>query len=191
MKLGHFEYNAGNEGDHVYLLMNHLYAALQFSIKVNTDYNQLRTIKLTKLELQSTISATATVTATLTPNGDGTSPLSISQSLISGNSSWLTVYDGEEQVLDDITPLDLACFAAPGSDNKSFKMRTTYNVYDRKGNLIRKESTAENTLTLKFDSEKTALVAGEKYTFNLTVNPTYLYVLSDPDLDNPTVTVSN
>ena len=26
---------------------------------------------------------------------------------------------------------------------------------------------------------------------NLTVNPTYLYVLSEPDLDNPTITVEN
>jgi hypothetical protein len=27
-------------------------------------------------------------------------------------------------------------------------------------------------------------------TLLLTVNPTYLYVLSDPDLDNPTITVN-
>jgi hypothetical protein len=65
-------------------------------------------------------------------------------------------------------------------------METTYNVYDRKGNLIRKDCKAKNVLNLPTGG----LTRGQKYTFNLTVNPTYLYVLSDPDLDNPTITVN-
>ena len=30
------------------------------------------------------------------------------------------------------------------------------------------------------------MVAGDVYTLRITVKPTFLYVLSDPDLDNPT-----
>ena len=79
--------------------------------------------------------------------------------------------------------------------NTQFEMTATYNVYDRNGNLIRKDCEAKNVLKLtKSDSDQIlpgGLAHGQKYTFNLTVNPTYLYVLSDPDLDNPTVTINN
>ena len=64
-------------------------------------------------------------------------------------------------------------------------MVTTYDVYDRKGNLIRENSEATNKLP------NLAAVRGQKVQVNLTVNPTYLYVLSDPDLDNPTITIDN
>ena len=191
MKLGNFKYNADTEGDYIYLLMNHLYSALQFHFIIDSNYRQLRRIKLTKMELQATTSATTTVKATLTPNDNGTSPLSVTQTEHAGTGQWVTIYEGAEQELDVITPLEFVAFAAPGANNKTFNLKTTYNVYDRNNNLIRKR-TAENKLTLSFaDTEKTTLAAGEKHTFNLTVNPTYLYVLSDPDLDNPTVTVSN
>ena len=58
-------------------------------------------------------------------------------------------------------------------------------VYDRKGNLIRKGCEATNKIP---DLEASR---GQRVQLNLTVNPTYLYVLSDPDLDNPTVKVEN
>ena len=85
----------------------------------------------------------------------------------------------------------MAC-VAPSATNTVYMLRTTYNVYDSKGNLIRKDCQAENKLTLSFEKHqgKTSLDVGEKYTFNLTVNPTYLYVLSDPDLDNPSLKVN-
>jgi hypothetical protein len=193
MTLGCFGYNAGTDGDHIYLLMDHLYAALQFNMTINSNYRQLRRIKLTKMELKAT-SNKVNVVATLTPNETGTSPLAISQSQTEVAGDWVTIYEGDEQEpeqeLDVSIPCKYAVFAAPGSANKTFNLKTNYNVYDRQNNLIGKR-TAENKLTLSFaDTEKTALVAGEKYTFNLTVNPTYLYVLSDPDLDNPTVTVN-
>jgi len=38
-------------------------------------------------------------------------------------------------------------------------------------------------------SGQTVSKRGWKYAVNLTINPTYLYMLSDPDLDNPTVVV--
>jgi hypothetical protein len=189
MKLGNFKYNADNEGDHIYLLMNHLYAALQFRMTIDSEYRQLRKIKLTKLELQSPNWEKVTVKATLTPNENGTLPLAINQTPTTGVGAWKTLYSGSEKELDPTTPQEFLAFVAPGVGNKTFKMRSTYNVYDRYDNLIG-ERTAENVLTLKFEENKEALAAGEKYTFNLTVNPTYLYVLSDPDLDNPTVVVN-
>jgi hypothetical protein len=67
----------------------------------------------------------------------------------------------------------------------------TYDVYDKKNNLVRKDCKASNTVRL---SDIIPYFPGVqrswKYGINMTVNPTYLYVLSDPDLDNPTMVVN-
>ena len=34
------------------------------------------------------------------------------------------------------------------------------------------------------------LKAGELFTVNLLIKPTFLYVMSEPDLDNPTIVVN-
>ena len=69
------------------------------------------------------------------------------------------------------------------------KLISTYDVYDKKGNLVRQGCTATNTLNLSMFSGQTEAKRGCRYTIDLTINPTYLYVMSDPDLDNPTVKV--
>ena len=79
----------------------------------------------------------------------------------------------------------------PGQ-NTSFYLRSTYNVYDLKGNLVREGCEAVNTIDLRslFKITATQLQRGHMYSVTLTVNPTYLYVLSEPDLDNPTVKIN-
>ena len=64
-------------------------------------------------------------------------------------------------------------------------LKTTYDVYDRKGNLVRKDCEVYNNLTSLLSSITPQ--AGYKYTLNLVVKPTYLYHLSDGDIDNPTI----
>lgn len=56
---------------------------------------------------------------------------------------------------------------------------STYDVYDKKGNLTRENCTATN----KLPSSKTNIGIGVQDSITLTVNPSYLYVLSDPDQD--------
>ena len=65
-----------------------------------------------------------------------------------------------------------------------------YDVYDKKGNLVRQDCVAQNVLRLRalFDGF-TEVFTGTRYNVYLTIKPTYLYVLSDPDLDNPTMVV--
>jgi len=43
-KLGSFSYNAGTEGDHLYVLLDHLYAALHLRLNIAEGYSELRTI---------------------------------------------------------------------------------------------------------------------------------------------------
>ena len=59
------------------------------------------------------------------------------------------------------------------------------------GNLIRKDCQAENTIDLrKWFGNDLMTTRGHSYSLTITVLPTYLYVLSDPDLDNPTLTIN-
>ena len=188
IKQGAFAYDAQNHGTFIYLLIDHLYAALQLNMNISPEYNALRTIKLTKLTLKSnSVTKTVNMTVELTPNTENTLPFtSLTLSPTSTDGKTVEIYNGEEQTLEETTDLMFLACTAPISTNTQFEMETTYNVYDRKGNLIRKGCTAKNVLILPTGG----LTRGQKYTFNLTVNPTYLYVLSDPDLDNPTITVN-
>ena len=80
---------------------------------------------------------------------------------------------------------------------RNLVMTWKYDVYDTNtkdnpaGNRVRTDCTATNTLRM---SEAiygfTQFERCKKYTVNVTVNPTYLYVMSDPDLDNPEMKVN-
>ena len=131
----------------------------------------------------------------MTSNETNTSPLAITYVATTEDGKEIELYNGKgkgengedvEKELEVDKYLQFLACTVPLSANTQFVMSATYNVYDRKGNLIRKACTAENVLNLPTGG----LARGQKYTFNLTVNPTYLYVLSDPDLDNPTITVN-
>ena len=76
-------------------------------------------------------------------------------------------------------------------------LTSTYDVYDKnatpehpEGNLIRKDCQATNTLDISrlFDRH-TVANSGVRYTVNITIKPTYLYVLSEPDLNSPMMEV--
>jgi hypothetical protein len=194
IELGKFSYNA-EDGTFIYLLIDHLYAALQLNMNINSDYNALRTIKLTKLTLKSnSVTKTYKVTATMTSNETNTSPLAVAYVATTEDGKEIELYNGKgkgengediEKELEVDKYLQFLACTVPLPANTQFEMTATYNVYDRKGNAIHMGRTAKNVLNLT-----SGLARGQKYTFNLTVNPTYLYVLSDPDLDNPTVVVN-
>ena len=174
----------GDDNYKIYILMDHLYAAALFRLKIDAEYAQLRTIKLKTMTLRTDCESVI-ATISLTHNDTGASPISGVVFALSGSSKDFLVFNSDAgTALDKDTPVDInTCFAPTLSNNLT--MVTTYDVYDRKGNLIRENSTATNKLP------DLAAVRGQKVQVNLTVNPTYLYVLSDPDLDNPTITIEN
>ena len=187
LKEGQFSWSTPMEEVETYkisLLMDPLYAAALFRLKIDAEYASLRTIKLKTMTL-STDNGSVNATISLTHNTTGASPISNVNFAASGSSDAVLVFNSDTgTALDKDTPVDInACFA-PTLSNK-LTIVTTYDVYDRKGNLIRENSTATNKLP------DLAAVRGQKVQVNLTVNPTYLYVLSEPDLDNPTITVEN
>ena len=187
LKEGQFSWSTPMEEVETYnisLLMDHLYAAAQFRLKIDAEYASLRTIKLKTMKL-ITDKASVNATISLTHNTTGVSPITGVTYTPSGTSSTTEIYNNDEgTALDKTTPLSInACFAPELSDNLT--LVSTYDVYDSKGNLIRQDCTATNKLP------NLNAVRGQRVLLNMTVNPTYLYVLSDPDLDNPTITIGN
>jgi len=211
IKAGQFEVYAkravmGSEGspeggNHIFLLFDHLYSSLRFRFIVDPVYAALRTIKLRKLELTSYddqrggVRSKYNATITLQSNSTGASPV-VSVSFEPDNTSAYVsqapIFDGEVSIPVYPNPPTefMGCFV-PG-DYTSFKLRSTYDVYDYPdGNLIRQGCQAESTidLTKKFGND-VHVTRGHCYSYTITVQPTYLYVLSEPDMDNPTVTVN-
>lgn len=192
IKLGKFSF-AGAVQDHnfINLLMDHLYAGIKLQMTIDGEYTQLRTIKIRKLELKSTKS-TAQAVVTLASNTENNDPVqSVTYSSLSGTERIVTFFESTEGVAlnaDNITtprPLEAMCCFVPNNEsmNHVLTLVTTYDVYDKNGNRIG-ERTASNKLP---DMEAGR---GDCVTLSMNVRPTYLYVLSDPDLDNPTITVN-
>ena len=159
------------------LLMDHLYAAAQFRLKIDAEYASLRTIKLKTMTLR-TVKGSVNATIALTHNDTGASPISNVTYDASGSSDAVVIFNSDEGVaLDKTTLLTINSYFVPTlSDNLT--LVSTYDVYDSKDNLIRQDCTATNKLP------DLSAVRGQRVLLNMTVNPTYLYVLSDPDLDN-------
>ena len=183
LKEGKFSWFIANANDNffMYLLLDHLYASVNFNLKIHGDYAQLRTIKLKTMTLSAN-KASVNAQVTLTHNTEGTTPITAVSYTSGGTSCEAQIFnDAKGQALSSMTPIAVsACFAPTLSG--SLTLVSTYDVYDSQGNLIRVNCSATNKIPNLNASR------GQRVQLNLTVNPTYLYVLSDPDLDNPTVT---
>ena len=184
--------------NYLYFLFDHLYAALNISMRVNGDYHALRHIKLKRLRLRTETSTGVSpyktdVTITLRANNTGTNPISdsdISYDNIIDSPTEGTIYNNNEGYpLTTDYSLFLGHFMPQGVSK--FILTSVYDVYDTKDNLIRKDCSATNAMVLsELFSGLTESGRGWKYTVKLTIDPTYLYVLSEPDLDNPMVIVN-
>lgn len=208
-------FNTGNTGgnakNYIFLLFDHIYSSLRFRFTVDATYNALRTIRLTKLELIAYTSASVggvksqyDATITLRTNSTGASPIvgSIGFTPTSGSSdvSYTPLYEWDravntteqpnnEVILKPEKETNFMGSFVPGV-NTYFKLRSTYDVFDKEGNLIRKDCQAENTIDLREKFEISESLNGHCYSYTIKVQPTYLYVLSEPDVDNPTVVVN-
>lgn len=187
--------------NYLYLLFDHLCSALSIGIKVDGDYNTLRTIKLKQLTLQTAtesglMAEKADVVVTLNGNNTGTNPITTLTYTPTGavpevGKGGTPVYQSDEGLTLETTSKSFLSHFLPITDVTKVVITSTYDVYDKKGNLIRKDSKATNTVRLSdIIPYFPGVQRGWKYAINLTVKPTYLYVLSDPDLNNPTVVVN-
>lgn len=200
---GSFKYHAPEdtkEGYGVSLLVDHLFAAAEFKFLVDPGYDALRTIKLHKVTLITARNKKLNATVNLTMNETGTNPISSVPVYTDSESSQeveVVLYrstnaDGDE--LSAATPLFITGFFAPGY-GADLKIKSEYAVYDEKGVLLPSPDDAENHkyryAVNDLSAVCTSMTRGLKKTVNMTIIPTYLYILSDNDLNNPTIVVGN
>lgn len=200
---GEYGYLSGvADENRVSLLMGHLYSQLQLQFCVDREYYALRRIHLKAVTLKSTYNAkTATVTATVhLQAGDGLTK----ENVVFSNPATTRPDDDNAWKFDLLTGDDLNLVGAPeqnavspeytkidktvncpykifDSDGTYLTIESTYDVYDTNNNKIREGCKAVNKVKVS------GMAPGVKKILTLTVTPTYLYVLSDPDLDNPTI----
>ena len=192
LDLGKFIYTGHDQGDNrAFVIIKHIYAGLHFMAHIDPEYHKLRKIKLTKVELEAidvpqSVNLSITVRANNTNTDpvesivydDSSSPLVNSTVQLFPYTNSLTEYEVPEVAIDF-----LGCFAPTKA--RDFMFKCHYNVYDSHDNLIREDCYAENRLNSVMIPNLQTLAAGEVQSIDFLIKPTYLYVLSDPDLDNP------
>lgn len=192
---GNYSYLSGiNTTNYVNLLMAHLFTGLEVKFKLDADYAKLRSIHLKEVTLgysyYNSVNATVNVRK---GQGIGTPVFSPTGESSARTFELLTSTD-EEVVLDKTTTTSPTAvslkqaYCAPCLGNTPITITTTYDVYDKKGQKVRGGQTSVNRLSTSW-TEETPAAPGRKKTFSLTVKPTYLYILSDNDLDNPVIEI--
>ena len=178
-----------------------------------SGYADLRTIKIKKVTVRASSSeggGTYTVTARVKPLATGetqeTWQPEITWSKGAGSDVSAVIYEGEGLTVPDKIEgftskpykngyLSIPGYFVPGGNGESgaastttYTIETEYDVYDKKGNLIRSGCKAQNTWS---PGEEDLMKERRKcYTIRIILKPTYLYQLADPDLDNPSFEIS-
>lgn len=192
-RLGKFDYTTLPTDDYVYLLMDHLYAGLRFKAHIDSTYAKLRTVKIKKLELiADVITERVDVSVTIVANAAKPKQNVSYTSTGSATKATTQLFPRADRPTEFEVPVNttedfVGCYAP--STCKSFVLKTTYDVYDRYDNLIRENCVAENNINATLFTNLNTLTAGQICTIDLFIKPTFLYMLSDPDLDNPTITL--
>ena len=205
---GSYGFYAGMSGsNYVNLLMDHLYTQLQLQFCVDSEYYALRRIVVKKVSLTTFFGKTVNATVRLRAGNSAAlkgAGLVDYEKGTSGPQTYALLKETD-------TPLDLVEAPAAGASTPAYStvspiycphrmltnsgeylsVETTYDVYTvtdagEKGELVRENCVAQNKIQTNRDVQP-----GMRMKFTLTVEPTYLYVLADPDLDNPTVVVKS
>jgi hypothetical protein len=202
IELGNFGYKGMANGENrIFVLLKHIYAGIHFRCSIDPAYHKLRCIRVTKLELiAKEISAKVDLTVKFVANDKGVDPVApgavtyTSYTAVGEPETTSTIlfpYEGSpvEFEVPETTPENfLGCFVP--NLVSDFVLRTTYNVYDKKGNLIRKDNVIENKINTTLIPKLKEIGAGEIVSVNMHIAPDYLYQLSGTDLDNPTISLT-
>ena len=188
---GNYGYLSGLSSENfVNLLMDHLYGELALQFKVDADYYALRHIKLKSVTLKydnngGDDAANVNVTVRLRAGyGLGQSSVAYTPT---GNQASHTILENDPTDLTDAAKAIGNSVKCPPSlfdqAGTYMTLTCTYDVCgtDNANTVIRANCTASNKMRVS------GMEHGKTNTVTVTIAPTYLYVLTDPDLDNPTI----
>ena len=192
---GNYGYLSGlNSENYVNLLMDHLYSQLILQFNVDPDYNALRHIKLKTVTLTSTYgdkvdalvkfragNSLGANTVIYSKNSGATANIN-KEVLTESNAKFLTTTATDAS----FGPFNCApcTFDANGTNLTLTCTYDVYNTAEDEDKVLRANCTVTNKLkVMNMDH-------GVRKTLTLTIAPTYLYTLSDDDLNNPTIVVN-
>ena len=199
---GSFYYQAKAGNNYVCLLLERIVTSYNIRIAISTNavsaddsrydpmnYDGIRSVHINRMELRTTAGKKMSATVTFNDNPSGASPAiqDVTWNVESGTSDPVAIFDSVTTGASKVLTTDwqeIAFYSMPSS-LATVILTTYYDVYDRKGNVVRRNCVSENNLTSLLGSITPAV--GTKYTINLVVKPTYLYQLSADDIDNPTI----
>lgn len=215
---GKFYFEKATSNNYVSLLLDHLFAKISFSVKIDSEYHKMRSIKVKKIELLSDKTLTkveVSLTANDTESGkDPIGTIVYTTDEVAGDADLPsgTIYDcaadtdpnhsdGVDLPEDNswVIPGYFApSGAAEAAIGRHLSVRFTYDVYaydvfdNNKKVRVREDCVSVNKLpAVTIGKEKADLKRGQSTTITLTVKPTYLYMLAEEELDNPTIVVGN
>lgn len=201
LPLGKFEFQFKANGetvtDYMGILLDHIYSQYHFKMKIDANYARLRTIRITGMTLEAldiygyTVSSVdATVTLNKTTGGNPLSTPTFKYNRGTRKYPLYTKPDNSDGQKLTTSYADFGFCLAPCSQ-RWFRLTTSYDVLDTKGNIIRQDEVVNNfDVSALIGNDITNTNPGLIHAIEITVNPTYLYMLSDPDLDNPTFTIN-
>ena len=170
-----FEYDSQHE-NYVNLFVDHLYGKIVFYMKVGEDYDAVRTIKIKRMKLRVADISHCNVDITLA-KGDGISSVFYSSTAGTGTRE-VTIRD-EELTLTTTSAKICSGYIIPATVTTLFNKLSLvieYDIYDKQGNKI-----AERTAANKLANSLEDLQRGEERTLLITIDPSYLYNLSQED----------
>ena len=198
----YFQKSLESSDNYVCLLLDHIMARIDFNIKIGEEYSKRRFIKIKKLELTSSYNLTGVtvrLSADATDVSYSTEPVAADGSAPTGTLYDFTTEGSNSSGKDlSVGGTVFPGFFAP-DDSKliasKLSLICTYDVYaydainNKIGTRVREDCVAVNSLSRI--TGLSSLTRGKRTTINLTVEPTYLYQLSDDELDNPTISIDN
>lgn len=103
--------------------------------------------------------------------------------------------DGGQQLTETMTLFGPGFFTPLAKPDKpiTFQLEVVYDIYDKAGKITRKGATAVNSYIADMkdlNGNPIEVKRGNSYNIQITVEPTYLYQLSEYDLDNPSLIIS-
>lgn len=171
---GNFSFTyKSNRDNYINLLFEHLCARLVFRMNVAADYDALRTIKVRRMRLEVP-GASQFRTVVILNDNEGIG--SVTYVLTETNKGTLTFMEGETTLTTDLTDVASVQVIPHPTVLNGLTLITEYDVYDKQGNKV-----AERTATNKLVETLAELQRAEERTLLITVDPSYLYVLSEQD----------
>lgn len=177
VEVGKYAFQASAENA-IYLLMDHLYSKYILTMRVDDGYNSMRTLKVTNMSMTASAPA-VNVSVTYQQSHAPVKSISASEETTPVSSEILDNEEGEE--LNTVSKELTEFFCANLID--FITLTTTFDVYDKYDNLLRKDCTTVNKIKIQ------NLEPGKKYTILATIKPTYLYQLGETDLNQPTIVI--